>query len=100
MRKFAPLSPDHPAVGLACDVCWRSLAAGDETTLIPVSRPALGEHRVDAAICHWRCVQEGQEETPFIICPVCGLLSYNSNDIEQRYCGYCHAFYADFREGV
>jgi ribosomal protein S27AE len=29
---------------------------------------------------------------PSITCPVCGSTSYNPNDIEQRYCGNCHAF--------
>ncbi|HWN95030.1 MAG TPA: hypothetical protein VNT99_08355 [Methylomirabilota bacterium] len=28
-----------------------------------------------------------------IMCRRCGLTSYNSNDVEQRYCGNCHAFH-------
>lgn len=27
---------------------------------------------------------------PSITCPKCGRTSYNPNDIEQGYCGYCH----------
>jgi len=29
-------------------------------------------------------------EQPSITCPDCGRTSYNPNDIEQGYCGYCH----------
>lgn len=27
-----------------------------------------------------------------ITCPACGMTSYNSNDVEQGYCGNCHAW--------
>jgi hypothetical protein len=30
-----------------------------------------------------------------IRCPQCHLLSYNHQDIVERYCGFCHAFHAD-----
>jgi hypothetical protein len=29
---------------------------------------------------------------PMITCPVCGMTSYNPNDVQQRYCGNCHQF--------
>ena len=32
---------------------------------------------------------------PSITCPKCGRTSYNVNDIEQGYCGQCHAWTAD-----
>jgi|tagenome__1003787_1003787.scaffolds.fasta_scaffold18881612_2 transposase len=32
---------------------------------------------------------------PSITCPLCGLTSYNFNDIAQRYCGHCHLFHDD-----
>ena len=32
-------------------------------------------------------------EQPAIRCRVCGLTSFNPNDIEQKYCGNCHAFH-------
>jgi hypothetical protein len=36
----------------------------------------------------------GQENgQPFIECGFCGMRSFNSNDIEQRYCGNCHRFH-------
>ena len=31
-------------------------------------------------------------EQPSITCPVCDRTSYNPNDIEWGYCGYCHAY--------
>ena len=31
---------------------------------------------------------------PSITCPICNRMSYNENDIEHGYCGYCHAFTA------
>jgi hypothetical protein len=36
-------------------------------------------------------------EPPSIFCPKCGLVSYNPNDIEQRYCGSCHEWHASDR---
>jgi hypothetical protein len=30
-----------------------------------------------------------------IKCLICGLVSYNLNDIRQRYCGQCHRFHED-----
>jgi hypothetical protein len=32
---------------------------------------------------------------PSTTCPICGLVSFNPNDIEHRYCGHCHKFHAD-----
>lgn len=29
-----------------------------------------------------------------ICCLICGMASFNKNDIEQRYCGSCHQFFA------
>ena len=36
-----------------------------------------------------------EEKFPSIRCPRCGMRSYNPHDIDQRYCGNCHAFHAD-----
>lgn len=30
-----------------------------------------------------------------IVCFSCGFVSYNQNDIENRYCGRCHLFHDD-----
>lgn len=35
--------------------------------------------------------QDGQS----ITCHVCGLTSYNLNDVKNRYCARCHVFHAD-----
>ena len=32
---------------------------------------------------------------PYIVCPKCGMVSYNLNDAQNRYCGNCHAFHHD-----
>jgi hypothetical protein len=29
-------------------------------------------------------------------CPNCQMVSYNLNDLQQQYCGYCKRFHADF----
>ena len=34
-----------------------------------------------------------------IKCPNCGMESYNPNDIENKYCGNCHAFLEDIQIG-
>jgi ribosomal protein S27AE len=31
-------------------------------------------------------------------CPLCGAVSYNSNDVRERYCGRCHRFVDDAYE--
>lgn len=35
------------------------------------------------------------EDDTFIQCNTCGKKSYNINDIENRYCGYCNKFHDD-----
>jgi ribosomal protein L37E len=32
---------------------------------------------------------------PFILCHHCHRRSYNVNDVEARYCGFCHQFHDD-----
>jgi hypothetical protein len=34
-------------------------------------------------------------EPPAFRCPRCGAVSYNPNDIRERYCGRCHVFVDD-----
>jgi len=41
---------------------------------------------------------EAQREQLRITCPRCGQMSYNPEDVAQKYCGNCHAFHADMRE--
>lgn len=33
-------------------------------------------------------------ELPAITCSQCGLTSWNPEDVERRFCGSCHVFYA------
>jgi len=35
---------------------------------------------------------------PFV-CPRCGAASYNPHDLAEGYCGRCHAFVVDEKEG-
>jgi len=35
---------------------------------------------------------------PAIKCLICERVSYNPNDIAQRYCGFCHHFHEDVSE--
>jgi hypothetical protein len=35
-----------------------------------------------------------------IACHVCGSVSHNPSDVEQRYCGRCHEFHAEMHEAV
>jgi hypothetical protein len=34
---------------------------------------------------------------PVFVCPKCGSVSYNPNDIREDYCGRCLQFVADMR---
>jgi len=34
---------------------------------------------------------------PSIVCPQCGMRSYNPHDIAERYCGACHEFHSEMR---
>lgn len=39
-------------------------------------------------------VIEPSDKVSFTItCLVCGMKSYNQNDVEQKYCGNCHQFH-------
>lgn len=35
---------------------------------------------------------------PSITCKICGLTSYNVNDVVLRYCARCHRFHDDLNE--
>lgn len=34
-----------------------------------------------------------------ITCHKCDRISYNKNDVENRYCGFCHVFHEDKEKG-
>lgn len=39
--------------------------------------------------------RDGQDR---IICPRCGMTSYNPGDIKNKYCGNCHLFHDQIEE--
>jgi ribosomal protein S27AE len=39
-----------------------------------------------------------EKETESIECPLCGSVSYNANDIAQKFCGRCNQFHADMKK--
>jgi DnaJ-class molecular chaperone len=61
-----------------------------------------GAGYVHGAAFSWPCKEcngsgitsccDAPREQPFFECPSCGAVSYNSNDIRERYCGRCHAW--------
>ena len=65
-----------------------------------VQRKARGKARraaLTAAGCSTYVLglRDGQ---PCILCVCCGLGSMNAGDIEERYCGFCHEFHAEWRD--
>ncbi len=40
-------------------------------------------------------LEKRAQRRPSITCPICHRVSYNLNDIAQRYCGQCHRFHDD-----
>lgn len=36
---------------------------------------------------------EPKPDTPRFICPSCGAISFNANDVAHRYCARCHQFF-------
>lgn len=70
MRKFNPLTSDHPLVGQTCQACRKPFAVGDEPTLIALGpgddedgqrRAREGRpYNAVAAPVHWSCATGGQ----------------------------------------
>ena len=65
MRKFEPLTADHPSVGTECAACKAPFVEGDATCLIALG-PGDGEeerrraregrpYNAVAALVHWAC---------------------------------------------
>lgn len=65
MRRFEPLTPDHPSVGTECAACKRPFVEGDSTTLVPLG-PGDDEEQQQrarevrpynavASLVHWSC---------------------------------------------
>jgi ribosomal protein S27AE len=43
-------------------------------------------------------IEVAAEQPFYIVCPKCGMVSHNPNDVRERYCGNCHAFHDDLVE--
>jgi protein-arginine kinase activator protein McsA len=56
-----------------------------------ISRARSAQEAVDNLI---RCVgKHCADHRPIsITCPVCGMTSYNVNDVREGYCGNCHTY--------
>ena len=39
-------------------------------------------------------IKDGFEGRLSITCFICGMTSYNQNDVEQKYCGNCNQFHS------
>jgi hypothetical protein len=66
LRKFDPLTSNHPAVGkIGCVACDELFVAGDRTCIIPIGPGKDEEERERARegrpynaigkLCHWAC---------------------------------------------
>jgi hypothetical protein len=84
---FPPFRPDKCPCGLPWDMCpWSEL-------VVATAREPDGGG-FGGTKCLIRC---GSPPSKFR-CPRCGAVSYNPNDIRERYCGRCHAFVDDLCE--
>jgi len=84
---------------LAIDRCISAAAHRTDVaaySLARVIRTLSYEARLKLAeVCGCGCTPQpgvATEPEPSFTCPKCGAVSHNANDIEQRYCGRCHAF--------
>jgi rubrerythrin len=62
-----------------------------------VTAVSFAEHEHDIDPISYRCRICGIDEIDLykrrgFICPICGAVSYNLNDLLHRYCGHCHRF--------
>jgi hypothetical protein len=53
---------------------------------------ARAAHPASIVVNGWRLTYMGQADVPSITCPRCGMTSYNPHDIEDGFCGNCHAW--------
>ena len=106
-RSFAPLTPPNFAA--------QFIAADDDTAVRRVDSAVqlicrarlspdtdaratwialFGDNMVRPEhLAHGAGARHAAEEAERFICPDCGAVSFNKNDIEHRYCGRCHTFH-------
>ena len=81
---FPPFRPDKCPCGLPWDMCpW----SWDRVTV----RRCPARERAGSMVV-------AIPSPPSFRCPRCGAVSYNPNDIRERYCGRCHVFVDDLCE--
>lgn len=56
----------------------------------------FGDDALEQYAAEHRAIVEGRA----IRCPTCKKISYHPEDINQAYCGHCHAFHADMAARV
>jgi ribosomal protein S27AE len=58
-----------------------------------VQRHFIALHGINRKLCLEYGFPEVDKDTELgIICPRCGMTSFNPNDVETEYCGNCHLF--------
>lgn len=80
-----------------CAICSTLIAPADQGVRIPHLGDAGIQPRHGDQVYAWyhlNCFLSsiGLPIEASITCPVCGIASYNPNDINHGYCGNCHAF--------
>lgn len=54
--------------------------------------------KVKDTTTHYKILWDYYSKVDCFLCIDCEMLSYNSHDLEQRYCGICHEFKDDLDE--
>ena len=62
-----------------------------ELANLRINAEEIREDRVAQNLTTYRL--EDFEGVKTIVCLCCGLSSADLNDVEQKYCGFCHAFH-------
>ncbi len=63
-----------------------------ELANLRINAERLRSDRVAKNLTTYRLEEKQGVKT--IVCLCCGLSSANINDVEQKYCGFCHTFHA------
>jgi hypothetical protein len=78
---YADLNRGNPDPGVQAAIRRAENVLYEEDGVTPVTRGNL-----TATPGHF----DPDEEEVSITCPICGMTSYNPNDIREGYCGNCH----------
>lgn len=95
---------DHRAVGFMCDSCVdEGLGTKKLREVVEWRDGEVVYHPIDSLEQlppekTYHLLDEFDTRTGYragIRCLICGLTSWNPNDVENRYCGHCHHFHED-----